>query len=192
LGNVSIDNKLFSSLVIVGNLVQMILRVNSVLFVIFITLAVPLYLIGRDFKATLQRFRIVLDPSELSSEKEQQYLGAAHKVFDQDPDTRIFVYGHSHFPSLRPFDKLVVINTGTWLKRLDIVASRFRFLPNIHVPFFCLNYCRISETEGTVAIDYHGIATDQPKDLSLLQRVPVFKKRGKAQDPIPERTLLEV
>jgi len=28
--------------------------------------------------------------------------------------------------------------------------------------------------------------------LSLLQRLLVSKKRGKAQDPIPERTLLEV
>jgi len=50
----------------------------------------------------------------------------------------------------------------------------------------------ISEIDGRIAIDYHPIQKDQPKDLSLLQRLLVSKKRGKAQDPIQERTLLEV
>jgi hypothetical protein len=154
---------------------------------------VPLYLIWRDFKATLQRFRIVLDPSELSSEKEQQYIEAAQKIFDDDPDAVIFIYGHTHFPSLRQFGKRVVINTGTWLKRLDDVKARFGFLlPVVYVPFFCLNYFRISEAEGKIAIDYHKIHKDQPQDLSLLQRLLVFKKRRPIPDPIPERTLLEV
>ena len=189
--NIFLNNQLFSSLGIVGNLVQMILMVNSVLFVIMIALAVPLYLIWRDFKVTLQRFRIVLDPSELSSEKEQQYLEAAQKVFDHDPGTSIFVYGHTHFPSLRRIGQRVVINTGTWLKRLDIVSSRFRFLPNIYVPFFCLNYFRISETDGKIAIDYRKIHKDQPQDLSLVQRLLVFKRHHQDPDPVPERTWLE-
>jgi hypothetical protein len=189
--NIFLNNRMFSALGIVGNLVQLILMVNTVLFLNFVALAVPLYLIWRDFKATLQRFRIVLDPAELSSEKEQQYLEAAQKIFDQDPDTTIFIYGHTHFPSLRQLGQQVVINTGTWLKRLDIVSSRFRFLPNIYVPFFCLNYFRISETEGKIAIDYHTIDKEQPKDLSLIQRLLVFKRRRRTPDPIPERTWLE-
>jgi hypothetical protein len=189
--NYFLNNRMFSALGIVGNLVQLVLMVNTVLTVCFVALAVPLYLIWRDFKATLQRFRIVLDPAELSSEKEQQYLEAAQKIFDQDPDTTIFIYGHTHFPSLRQLGQQVVINTGTWLKRLDIVSSRFRFLPNIYVPFFCLNYFRISETEGKIAIDYHTIDKEQPKDLSLIQRLLVFKRRRRTPDPIPERTWLE-
>ena len=50
----------------------------------------------------------------------------------------------------------------------------------------------IGKTDGKISIDYHKIKKDQPKDLSLLHRVLVSKKRNKAQDPIPERTLLEV
>ena len=190
--NIFLNNQLFAALGLVGNLVQMILMINTVIFVMLAALAVPIYLIWRDFKATLQRFRIVLDPAELSSEKEQQYLDAAQKVFEHDPDTAIFVYGHTHFPSLRQLGKRVVINTGTWLKRLEDVSSHFRFLPKVYVPFFCLNYFKISETEGKVAIDYYTIHKDQPKDLSLLQRLMVFKRRRQTPDPIPERTLLEV
>ena len=189
--NIFLNNQLFAALGLVGNLVQMILMVNSVIFVMLAALAVPLYLIWRDFKATLRRFRIVLDPAELSSEKEQQYVDAAQKVFEQDPDTTIFVYGHTHFPSLRRLGPRVVINTGTWLKRLDDVSSHFRFLPKIYVPFFCLNYFRISETEGKIAIDYHKIDKDPPPDLTLLQRLLVFNKRRHTSDPVPERTLLE-
>jgi UDP-2,3-diacylglucosamine pyrophosphatase LpxH len=190
--NIFLNNQLFAALGIVGNLVQMILIVNTILFVNFVVLAVPLYLIWRDFKATLQRFRIVLNPAELSSEKEQQYLDAAQQVFEEYPDTVIFIYGHTHMPSLRQIGSRVVINTGTWLKRLDHVTPRVGFLPGVYVPFFCLNYFRISEAEGQIAIDYHKIHKDPPPDLSLLQRLLVYKKRGKAQDSVPDRTLLEV
>jgi len=88
------------------------------------------------------------------------------------------------------FGQRAVINTGTWLKRLDDVKTRFRFLPKIYVPFFCLNYFKISEAEGKIAIDYYKIDKDPPPDLTLLQRLLVYKKRGKAQDAIPERTLI--
>jgi UDP-2,3-diacylglucosamine pyrophosphatase LpxH len=188
--NIFLNNQLFTALGIVGNLVQMILIVNTILFVNFVVLAVPLYFIWRDFKATLQRFRIVLNPAELSSEKEQQYLDAAGRAFDHDPDTVIFIYGHTHMPSLRHIGQRVVINTGTWLKRLDHVTPRVGFLPGIYVPFFCLNYFKISEADGKIAIDYHQIDKEPPPDLDLLQRLLVYKKRNKVQDPIPERTLL--
>jgi hypothetical protein len=174
----------------VGNLVQLVLIINTVLFVNLLALAGPLYLIWRDFKATLQRFRIVLDPSELSSEKEQQYLDAAQKVFEQDPATQIFIYGHTHKPSIRQFGHRVVINTGTWLKRLDDVKPRVGFLPSIYVPFFCLNYFRISEVDGQIAIDYHQLPKEPPPDLSLLQRLLLPRKGKRLPEDIPERTLL--
>ena len=189
--NIFLNNRLFAALGILGSLVQVILTVNAVVFVVCAALSVPLYLIWRDIRETLQRFRIVLDPSELSSEKEQQYLDAAKVVFDHDPDAIIFIYGHTHLPSLRRFGNRVVINTGTWLKRLEDVPTRFGFLPEIYIPFFCLNYFRISEAEGKIAIDYRQIDKDPPQDLGLLQRLLVSTKRKKTSDPIPERTLLE-
>ena len=189
--NIFLNNRLFTSLGFVGNLVQLILIINTILFVNFVVLAVPLYFLWRDFRSALQRFRIVINPAELSSEKEEQYLEAAQKVFARDPETVIYVYGHTHFPSLRQFGPRVVINTGTWLKRLDDVSTRLRFLPNIYIPFFCLNYFRISDTEGKITIDYHTIAKAPPPDLSLLQRLLVFKRPRRSAAPIPERTVLE-
>jgi UDP-2,3-diacylglucosamine pyrophosphatase LpxH len=190
--NIFLNNQLFTALGFVGNLVQLVLIINTVLFVNLLVLAVPLYLIWRDFRATLQRFRIVLNPAELSSEKEQQYLDAAQEVFSRDPDTVIFIYGHTHMPSLRRFGPRAVINTGTWLKRYDVEKPRVGFLPAIYVPFFCLNYFKISGLDGRIAIHYHQIPKDPPPDLSFLQRLLVRRKRRAARDPIPEQTWLEV
>ena len=176
----------------IGSLVQIILTINAVVFVVLAALSLPLYLIWRDIRETLQRFRIVIDPSDLSSEKEQKYLEAAKLVFDHDPGTIIFIYGHTHLPSLRRFGHRAVINTGTWLKRLKDVPARVGYLPEIYVPFFSLNYFKISEADGKIAIDYHRIEKDPPHDLSLLQRLLVSNKRGKTEAPIPARTLLEV
>ncbi len=190
--NMFLNNRVFSSLGIIGNLVQMILVINTVLTVMFIALAVPLYFIWRDFRSTLQRFRIVLNPAELSSEKEEQYLEAAQKVFAQDADTVIFIYGHTHFPSLRQIGSRVVINTGTWLKRLDDVQTRFGFLPDIYIPFFCLNYFRISDTDGKITIEYRTIDKAPPKDLTILQRLLLIGRRRRISEPIPEHTVLEL
>lgn len=189
--NYFLNNRLLAGLGILGNLVQLILTVNAVVFLLLAALSVPLYFIWRDVRATLQRFQIVLDPADLTDEKEKEYLDAAQAVFDQDPDTIIFIYGHTHMPSLRRLGQRVVINTGTWLKQLHDVQPRVGFLPEIYVPFYCLNYFKISKVDGKVAIDYHKIDKEQPQELNLLQRLLVFKKPTKALEPIPDRTSLE-
>jgi UDP-2,3-diacylglucosamine pyrophosphatase LpxH len=189
--NYFLNNRVLGKLGIFGSLVQLILMVNAVVFLVFAALSVPLYLIWRDIRATLQRFRIVLNPSDLSSEKEQKYLEAARAVFERDPLTIIFIYGHTHMPSLRRLGHRVVINTGTWLKQLQDVSTIIGFLPEVYVPFYCLNYFKISEVDGKVAIDYYKIDKEPPQDLGLLQRLLVYPRRKKTQPPIPKRTLLE-
>lgn len=189
--NIFLNNRLLTDLGILGSLVQIILIVNAVVLVLLAALSVPLYLIWRDVRATLQRFHIFLKPDELNIEKEQDYLDAAQAVFDHDPDTVIFIYGHTHLPSLRRLGPRVVINTGTWLKRLKNVSTRFGFLPEIYLPFYCLNYFKISPADGQIIIDYRKIHKAPPRDLSLIQRLMVSTRHDQAQEVIPERTMLE-
>ncbi len=189
--NIFLNNWLLASLGIFGNLVQLILIINTVLFVNFLVLATPLYFIWRDFRATLQRFRIVLNPAELSSEKEQKYLDAAEEIFAAHPDMVMFIYGHTHMPSVRRVLGRLVINTGTWLKMFWETPTRFGFLPRLFVPYFCLNYFRISQVEGSIAVDYFKIDKAPPKDLDLLQRLLAPRQGRPLPDPIPERTWLE-
>jgi UDP-2,3-diacylglucosamine pyrophosphatase LpxH len=189
--NIFLNNRLFAALGYLGNLVQIVLTINAGVFVILGALFVPLSLILRDIKETLKRFRIVLHPDDLSLEKEQSYLDAAQGVFDHDPDTVIFIYGHTHAPSLRRLGDRVVINTGTWLKRLERVPIRFGYLPDIYVPFFFLDYFKISEADGKIVIECQRIDKDQPQELGLLQRLLMSRKPVR-QDPLPEKILLRV
>ena len=63
------------------------------------------------------------------------------------------------------------------------MPTRFGFLPDIYVPFFSLNYFRISAADGKIVIDYHQIHKDPPPDLDLLQRLLVSRKRRRNRTP---------
>lgn len=85
----------------------------------------------------------------------------------------------------------VVINTDTWLKKLERVPARFRLLPSVHHPSFRLNYFRISEDGGQIAIDYERIRKAAPRELSLLQRLVSRRPQRDALEDIPKRTVIE-
>lgn len=190
--NIFLHNGLFTSLGYLGNLVQIVLMVNAVVLLVLAFLFVPLSFILRDIKKTLKRFRLMTHPDEITSGQEKGYLDAAQAVFDNDLDTVVFVYGHTHIPSLRMLGKRAVINTGTWLKRLVRARVRFGYLPDIYVPFYYLDYFRISLVDGAIAIDFQMIPKAQPRELDLLQQILTSMKRRRTEDHIPERTILEV
>ena len=190
--NIFLYNGLFASLGYLGNLAQIVLIINAIVYVILGVLFVPLSFILRDIKKTLKRFRLIIHPDDLSAGKEQSYLDAAQAVFERDPDTIIFIYGHTHAPSLRRLGNRVVLNTGTWLKRLAPAPVRFGYLPDIYVPFYFLDYFKLSEADGAIAIDFQRVDKAQPQELDLLQRLLISRKRLRMEDPIPARTILEV
>ena len=123
--NIFLDNRLLEKLGVFGSVLQMILTINAVLLATFLVLALPGWMILRDLKRTTRRFGLPLDPAELTGEKEDQYLDAAKQVFKDDPAVVVFVYGHTHKPSLRDINSRAVVNTGTWIKRF---RSRFAAL----------------------------------------------------------------
>ena len=190
--NIFLYNGLFTSLGYLGNLVQIVLIINAIVLSVLGVLFVPLSFILRDIKKTLKRFRLMTQPHDLIAGKEQSYLDAAQDVFERDPDTVIFIYGHTHVPSLRRLGNRVVLNTGTWLKRLVRVPLRFGYLPDIYVPFYFLDYFKLSDADGSIAIDFQRVDKAQPQELDLLQRLLISRKRRETEDPIPERTILDV
>ena len=190
--NIFLHNGLFASLGYLGNLVQIVLIVNAIVYVVLGVLFVPLSFILRDIKKTLKRFRLMTSPADLNIGKEQSYLDAAQAVFERDPDTVIFIYGHTHAPSVRRLGNRVVLNTGTWLKRLVRVPIRFGYLPDIYVPSYLLDYFKLSEADGTIAIDFRRVDKAQPQELDLLQRLLVSRKLRQMEEPVPDRTIVEV
>jgi len=189
--NIFLDNRIFNALGIVGNLFQIILTINAIVLLMSLVLAIPLFFVFRDLKRTLKRFGIELDPAELTGEKEELYLDAARKVFNDDPNIVAFIYGHTHTPSVRHIGDRVILNTGTWLKQFERVSARFGFFPAIYVPTFCLNYFRVSTEKDKIIIEYQKIDKSPPSDLTFIQRMIVSRKLRKKITPIPNKTVLD-
>ena len=189
--NIFLNNGLFASLGYLGNLVQIVIIINTIIFLVLAVLFVPIGFIIRDLRKTLKRFRVITRPQDLNIGKEQSYLDAAQAVFDNDPDTVMFIYGHTHDASVRRLGNRLVINTGTWLKRLVKSPVRFGYLPDIYVPSYFLDYFKITEEGGSIIVNFMKVEKAQPKELDLLQRILVSGKQPKPDESIPARTVLE-
>ena len=142
----------------------MIFAVNAVVIRILLLVSIPLFIFYRDVRRTLVRFD-VLNTIPAISPTDAACFEAAREVFASDPETFIFIYGHTHNASLRRIEERVVINTGTWLMKLERVPARFLLLPSVNHPSFRLNSFRISEDDGRIAIDYERVHKALPRTL---------------------------
>lgn len=188
--NVFLNNRLLESLGFVGSIFQLILTVNMVLIIELMVLAVPVWLILRDARQTATRFGLVLDPSEVTGQKEGAYLDAARQVFEQDGDIAAFIYGHTHAPSVRRIGERAVINTGTWIKQFEPVPVWLGVLPRVYVPSYRLSSFRIVEEAGRIVIEYREIEKQPVRELTWLQRLMASRTRPSDREPIPEQTVL--
>ncbi|WP_277556093.1 metallophosphoesterase [Halobaculum limi] len=180
-------SQLLASLNVVGAVIDLIIVVNIVVMLLLVVMAVPLYVLARDVRGTLARFGIVR--SEEPETVADRYVDAARTVFANNPDVAVFVYGHTHRAAVTPVDDRAVVNTGTWLKRFQRRSVVLGLLPWVYYPSFKLNYVRIAEVDGDVAVDYEVIEKQQPHDLTWLERLLTLTPSP--DDPIPARTVID-
>jgi UDP-2,3-diacylglucosamine pyrophosphatase LpxH len=172
-----------------GRIIDLVQFVNSIVIVTLLMLALPLYFVVRDARAALVRFGAGRGES-LKQEKDAQYVAAAKRIFAADPSVALFVYGHTHIPSLRNIDGRYVINTGTWLKRLEYVPVRVGHLPGVYVPSYQLNYFELTEVDGGMRVRYRVLPKVAPNDLTLLERLLILGRRTNPLPPIAPETLV--
>jgi UDP-2,3-diacylglucosamine pyrophosphatase LpxH len=191
--NPVLDNPLTDSLGLPGQVVRSVLVIEGVLALLLllalIPAMIPLGILYRDIRRTLGRYKILM-PKTPAQIGDGPYLEAARQVFEQDPSVAVFVYGHTHLASLKEVNDKVVINTGTWLKMPKKVPVLFGQLPPVYVPAFRLNYFRIAEEDGRLAIYYEQIEKRPPSELTWSQRLLTLARRPAAGPPIPKRTIV--
>lgn len=172
---------------VLGTLIDFVLVVNIAVIVTLALLAVPLYFLVRDVRKTLSRFGLAggEDPEELND----RYVNAAREVFDAHPEVAVFVYGHTHRASITEVADRVVVNTGTWLRRLHRKPVVLGVLPKVFYPSYRLNYVRVFEEDDAVVVEYEVIPKSNPKELTLLERL--LTRGSPASQSIPERTVVE-
>ena len=172
---------------VIGLLIDFVLLVNIVVIVIFIVLSIPAFLVVRDARKTLARFGLI-DLGEPESVADR-YTEYAREVFEAHPEVAVFVYGHTHRASVTEIDDRIVVNTGTWLKRLHRQSVLLGLLPWVFYSSFHLNYIRIAEEDEAVVVDYRVIKKPHPKDLTVLERL--LTRKPQLDDPIPTRIVID-
>ena len=191
--NPVLDNPLTDSLGLPGQVVRTVLVFEGVLALLLllalIPAMIPLGILYRDVRRTLGRYHILM-PKTPAQIGDGPYLEAARQVFEQDPSVAVFVYGHTHLASLKEVDGRFVINTGTWLKMPKKVPVLFGQLPPVYIPAFRLNYFRMVEEDGHLAIYYEYIEKKPPSELTWAQRLLTLTKRPPAGATIPKRTIV--
>jgi len=154
-----------------GETVWLLLTVNVAIAGLLVLVGVPLAILIRDVRRTVDRFGIFETP--LTVDPNEPYEAAASEVFAERPETAIFCYGHTHRPTVRDVDGRLLVNTGTWLKRLhrrDVVAGR---LPPVFYPSYQLCVVRIAPEADGIAVEYEEIEKPNPsrEELTLTERL---------------------
>jgi len=166
-----------------GRLVEVVLAGNLVVIVLLLAIAVPLSVFVRDARKTLRRFGIVRSPAD--REPVEKYLDRARDVFAAEPRVCVYVYGHTHRPAATDVDGRLVVNTGTWLKRLHRVDPLLGVLPPVYYAWYQLNYFRLSAADdGGIVVEYDVIEKSDPGDETILQRLLTRspRRRGELSD----------
>ncbi|SEH16675.1 putative phosphoesterase [Natronorubrum sediminis] len=172
----------------VGEAVHFLLVVNAAVAGVLLLAGVPIYFILRDFGKTVDRFGVL--ETDLTVDPDEPYERAAREVFTDRPETAVFCYGHTHRPLVREVDERLLVNTGTWLKRLhrrDVITG---VLPPVFYPSYQLCVVRISAVSEGVAVGYEEIEKASPS-ADEITRTERLLTLGQAPPPaLPDRTVV--
>ena len=173
-----------------GTAAWFLLSVNVTVVGLLLLVGIPLYLIRRDVRKTIDRFGLF--ETELTVDDEGPYVEAAEEVFDERPETAVFCYGHTHRPRTQSIDGRLLVNTGTWLKRLHRRDGIIGILPPVFYPSYQLCAVRIEPGggKGGVAVEYEAIEKSSPmvEELTLTERL--FTVGREPDVELPDRTVV--
>lgn len=172
-----------------GTAAWFLLTINVAVTGLLLLVGIPLYFIRRDARQTINRFGVF--ETELTVDAEAPYEKAARKVFANNPETTIFCYGHTHRPTIKEVDDGVLVNTGTWLKRLHRRDGIIGILPPVFYPSYQLAAVRIAPEKEGVSIEYQTVAKPSPatEELTLTERL--FTVGREPEPGLPSRRVIE-
>ncbi|WP_135305906.1 metallophosphoesterase [Haloarcula amylovorans] len=172
-----------------GTAIWFLLAINVTVTSLLLLIGIPLYLLRRDINKTIDRFGIL--ETGLTVDAETSYDDAAREILGRREETAIFCYGHTHRPRIRALDEGLMVNSGTWLKRLHRRDGIIGLLPPVFYPSYQLCAVRIAADADDVVVEYEPIqkSSPSPEELTLTER---FLTLGRKPDPnLPDRATVE-
>jgi UDP-2,3-diacylglucosamine pyrophosphatase LpxH len=170
-----------------GTAIWFVLALNVAVAGLLLLVGIPLYFIRRDVRKTVDRFGVF--ETDLSVDPVAPYESAARDVFE-DSDAAVYCYGHTHRPQSTRVDGGLLVNTGTWLKRLHRRDGVMGILPPVFYPSYHLLAARIESTDGGVAVEFEEIQKESPSIEELTRTERLFTL-GREPDPgVPEQKVV--
>jgi hypothetical protein len=190
--NILVNNAFLNSLGFAGNVLQLVLIIDTLALIVLLVAACPLYLVLRDVRRVLERYQLVGagGNDEFNPDSNEPYLQRAHQIFGERPDAAIYLFGHTHAAFLQQENGRVILNTGSWLKLLHRVSVRFGVLPAVYYPSFRLSVFRIYGEGEKILIEYREVQKAPAQELSRLQRTLLLGKQPAPPTPIPAHTAI--
>lgn len=172
-----------------GTVAWFVLAVNIVVAGLILLIAIPLYFIRRDLRQTIDRFGVF--ETDLTVDPTATYEDRAAALFEKDPATTIYCYGHTHRPQITEIADGILVNTGTWLKRLHRRDGIIGVLPPVFYPSYQLTAVRMSVNDDGVCVEYQAINKPSPAGEELT-RTERFLTVGREPKPeLPEQTIVD-
>lgn len=172
-----------------GTAIWFLFTINTAIVGLLLLIAIPLYFIRRDIRKTINRFGVF--ETALTVDPSGPYEKAATELFEKDDATTIFCYGHTHRPELRDVDGGVIVNTGTWLKRLHRRDGIIGLLPPVFYPSYQLYVVKMSPTDDGVAVEYEQIEKPSPATEELTRTERFFTVGREPEPELPERVIVQ-
>ncbi|MDS0258140.1 metallophosphoesterase [Haloarcula sp. S1CR25-12] len=171
-----------------GTAVWFLLAVNVAITGLLLLVGIPLYLLRRDIRKTIDRFGVF--ETDLTVDAEAPYEDAAREIFAEKPRTSVYCYGHTHRPTMQSVDGGLLVNTGTWLKRLHRRDGLIGVLPPVFYPSYQLCAVRIAEAPDGLAVEYEPIQkpSPSPEELTLTERLLTLGRKPDTE--LPDRRVV--
>lgn len=189
--NIILNNFLFTYLGIFGDAIRIVLGVSMVFWFFIFVVGIPVILIFRDIRRTLERMQVLPETKNAPLYAPTDgYEEHALKIFAANDDVSVYVFGHTHAAFFKNIGGKLIINTGTWLKLLKRIPVILGHLPAVYYPTFRLNYFLIKPENDKLCVEYSVIPKKPASELTLLQRIFVFGLRPPTPNDIPAKTLI--
>ena len=168
-----------------GTAAWFLLVLNVAVAGLLVLVGIPLYFIRRDIRKTIDRFGVF--ETDLTVDAEKPYIETAEDIFAEHPETAIFCYGHTHRPTTRAVEGGLLVNTGTWLKRLHRRDGLIGILPPVFYPSYQLPAVRIAAEADGVAVEYERISKPSPSTEELTRTERIFTLGREPEPTLPDR-----
>ena len=172
-----------------GTAIWVLLAINVTVTGLLLLLAVPGFLLRRDVRQTIARFGVF--ETALTVDSISPFKAAAEAAFEADPETAVYCYGHTHRASVQRLGERVMVNSGTWLKRLHRRDGIIGILPPVFYPAYHLSAVRIAAEGTDITVDFERFAKPSPasEELTMTERLLTVGRTPKPE--LPDRTVIE-